>query len=204
MLDFSFQTSAHARALGLGPGEDISALPEAGPPGSTLFWCQSGQRFTLVLTSAGAWNLCRISTTLSNPMAAFIFFPPNQPCANTVTETFTRGSLEMVLKLWHQHFHKFVFILPQTNERSGNCKWAGIAQLVEHPTGTSGAILMQIWVPSAARDFSSQSTPSPDSLTVSVQPLCATTCINICAHLKNPKRWRLCHCLDTRKYCTHW
>ena len=48
------------------------------------------------------------------------------------------------------------------------------------------------------------STFSADSLTVSVQPPCAITCINSCVHVKNPKHWQPYHCLDTRKYCTHW
>ena len=41
------------------------------------------------------------------------------------------------------------------------------------------------------------------SLTVSVQPPCAIACINICAHVKNPKHWQPYHCLDERKYYTH-
>ena len=43
-----------------------------------------------------------------------------------------------------------------------------------------------------------------ESLTISVQPGCAITCIDICAHVKNPKRWQSYRCLDTRKYSTHW
>ena len=35
-----------------------------------------------------------------------------------------------------------------------------------------------------------ESTSSADSLTVSAQPPCAIVCINICAHVKNPKRWQ--------------
>ena len=45
---------------------------------------------------------------------------------------------------------------------------------------------------------------------VSVQPPCAIACINICVHVKNPKHWGPCHCLDknknkikNKKYCTH-
>ena len=37
-----------------------------------------------------------------------------------------------------------------------------------------------------------------------VQPLCVTTCITICAHIKNPKHWQLYHCLNTGKYGTHY
>ena len=35
-------------------------------------------------------------------------------------------------------------------------------------------------------------------------PQCAITCINICAHIKNPKPWQPYHCLDTQQYYTHW
>ena len=38
---------------------------------------------------------------------------------------------------------------------------------------------------------------------VSVQPQCAIACIKICAHIKSPKHWGPCHCLDTWKYYTH-
>ena len=39
---------------------------------------------------------------------------------------------------------------------------------------------------------------------VSIQPVCAITCINICVQSEDPKHWQLYHCLDTQKYCTHW
>ena len=35
-------------------------------------------------------------------------------------------------------------------------------------------------------------------------PTCAIAFINIRAHVKNLKHWQPCHCLDTRKYYTHW
>ena len=54
------------------------------------------------------------------------------------------------------------------------------------------------------RIFHPESTSSADSLTTSIQPLCATACINIRAHVKNPKHWQPYHCLDTWKYYTHW
>ena len=38
------------------------------------------------------------------------------------------------------------------------------------------------------------------SLPVSVQPPCATACINIRGHINNPKYWQLYHCSDTGKY----
>ena len=44
--------------------------------------------------------------------------------------------------------------------------------------GKTGTILMQVRVPSVARDFSPS---SADSLVASVQPLCAITSINVCA-----------------------
>ena len=34
------------------------------------------------------------------------------------------------------------------------------------------------------------------------QPPCVLACINIYAHVKDPKHWQPYHCLDTRKYCT--
>ena len=47
-------------------------------------------------------------------------------------------------------------------------------------------MLMQVRVPGAARDFFlPESTLSADSLTVSIQPQCAVTCINVHAHIKN-------------------
>ena len=52
--------------------------------------------------------------------------------------------------------------------------------------------------------FFFQSTFGADSLMVSTQPLCPIACINISAHIKNPKHRQPYHCLDTWKYCTHW
>ena len=81
----------------------------------------------------------------------------------------------------------------------------GIAQLVQRPTekprrntdsGSSPPGWQGIFLP--------ESTSRADSLTVSVQPPCVSECINICAHVKTPKHWQPYHCLDTRKYCTHW
>ena len=40
------------------------------------------------------------------------------------------------------------------------------------------------------------------ALTVFVQPQCA--CINSCAHVKNADHWQPHHCLNRRKYATHW
>ena len=50
--------------------------------------------------------------------------------------------------------------------------------------------------------FFFQSTFGADSLMVSTQPLCPIACINISAHIKNPKHRQPYHCLDTWKYCT--
>ena len=52
--------------------------------------------------------------------------------------------------------------------------------------------------------FSAQSTLSADSLMVFAQPQWAIAFIGICVHVKNPKQWQPHHCLDMRKYCTHW
>ena len=40
-------------------------------------------------------------------------------------------------------------------------------------------------------------------LTMSAQPPCVIACIDICVHIKNPKHWQPCHCLDTQKYVLH-
>ena len=83
----------------------------------------------------------------------------------------------------------------------------GIAPLVDHLiqkrrrraqhwTGFESLVWQGIVLP--------ESPFSTDSLTVSIQPSCAITCINICACIKPPKHWQPYHCLDTRKYCTHW
>ena len=57
--------------------------------------------------------------------------------------------------------------------------------------------------PWCGKGLFSQSTFSADSLTVSVQLPCATACIIVWAHIKNPKHWHPYHCLDTCKCCTH-
>ena len=51
--------------------------------------------------------------------------------------------------------------------------------------------------------FLPEPTFSADSLTVSVEASCAVACINICAHVKEPKHWQPYLCLDTRKHRTH-
>ena len=64
--------------------------------------------------------------------------------------------------------------------------------------------------PWCSKGFVFLSTFSADSHTAFVQPKCAVTCINICAHVKNLKHWLPYHCLDTgeeRKKLhtyTHW
>ena len=62
--------------------------------------------------------------------------------------------------------------------------------MVQRPTEKPGAILTRVPVPDSAKDFLPETTSSADSLTVSVQPPCAMTCINICAHVKNPQHWQ--------------
>ena len=71
------------------------------------------------------------------------------------------------------------------------------AQLVERSTEKPGAVLF-VW----QGIFHPESTFSANSLTVSIQPLCAIACINIHTHIKNHKRWQPYHCLDTQKHCT--
>ena len=74
----------------------------------------------------------------------------------------------------------------------------GIAQLVEHDTEQPGTILLQVWLLSAARDFFPPRVNFRRRLsTVFIQPSCAATCSNICAHVNSPKHWQPCHCLDT-------
>ena len=84
---------------------------------------------------------------------------------------------------------------------------ARIAQLVESPTEKSwcntGSGSSPRWVKGFFIFFNPQSASSADSLTVSLQPLCAIACIDIHAHVKNTRHWQPCHCLDTRKCHTH-
>ena len=76
----------------------------------------------------------------------------------------------------------------------------GIAQLVEFLTEKPDAILTWVWVLSVARDLS----PSADSPAMSIEPPCAIACIDICAHVNNPRHWQPYPSLDTRKHCAHW
>ena len=59
-----------------------------------------------------------------------------------------------------------------------------VAQLAERRTGT---LLTRVPFPFAARDFVPQNQLSVQTLTVSPQPSCAMACVNICAHVKEPK-----------------
>ena len=62
---------------------------------------------------------------------------------------------------------------------------AGIAQLVEHPTEKPGAILILVWVPSVARDFS----PRVDLLCrISYSVHTAPTCNRMHQHLCGCKK----------------
>ena len=47
--------------------------------------------------------------------------------------------------------------------------------------------------------LSLEPTSNADSLMVFTQPLCAMSCINICAHIKNSMHWQSCHCLELQK-----
>ena len=48
------------------------------------------------------------------------------------------------------------------------------------------------------KGFFSQSAFSAESPAVSVQPLCAITCMNICVYIKNPIHWQPYRCLHTQ------
>ena len=76
-----------------------------------------------------------------------------------------------------------------------------VSQRVQRPTETPDAILTRVLVPGVARDFS----PTVRTLLgCPYSPLCAVACISSCAHVRNSKHGQPYHCLDTRKYCTHW
>ena len=64
--------------------------------------------------------------------------------------------------------------------------WAGTVQLVECPIEKPSAILTRVRVRGAACVFSPKSTFSAASVTMSVKPSCAITCVDICAHVKIP------------------
>ena len=62
--------------------------------------------------------------------------------------------------------------------------WSGdVAQLVEHQTST---LLRQVRFPGAARDFSPRVNFQCRLCYGVCTPPCATTCINICARVKDP------------------
>ena len=75
-----------------------------------------------------------------------------------------------------------------------NAQGARIAQWVEHPTEKPGAILVQVQIPGEARDFS----PRVSFQCTLSYDVCAITCINISARIKNPKLWQPYHCLDMK------
>ena len=108
----------------------------------------------------------------------------------------------------HTHTHTHIYIHARTHTCKNRCTKAGtqvkmgrnVALLVECQTGM---LLRQVRFPSAASHFLPESTFSAGSLVVSVQPLCAIACINICVHIKGPNHWPPDLCLDTWKYCTH-
>ena len=80
-----------------------------------------------------------------------------------------------------------LFIFLSVFKDPNNTLGAWIAQLEECPTEKPGATLTQVRVPGAARDFS----PSVNfqcRLTVSIQPPCSLTRINICEHITNRKK----------------
>ena len=85
---------------------------------------------------------------------------------------------------------RYVKVINDNNSFTNfNCQYrlpGRIAQRVERQTEKPGAILTRVRVPGAAWDFCSLSAFSVDFLTVSVQPKCAATCINICTHVNIP------------------
>ena len=58
-------------------------------------------------------------------------------------------------------------------------------------------------VPWCGRGFFSQSQLLVQTVTVSVQPKCAVACVNVCAHVKDPKHLQPYLRLVTQKYRTH-
>ena len=109
----------------------------------------------------------------------------------------------------HYHIlHTYVYIL--TLHRTLNCYTITISK----SSSSLWLLLHQYHTISLAGSshqystgFFSQSTFSADSLTVSIQPLCAITCIKFCVHIKNPKHWQShtyqCLVTVTQLYCTH-
>ena len=98
-----------------------------------------------------------------------------------------------------------MWIIPefwQLNKQNQTKNWPAITQSVVFQLKSQVQYLCK---------FKSQcdkgSFPEPvftaDSLTVSTQPACVVTCINSCAHVKNPKHWQPPYCLDAHKYSTH-
>ena len=78
----------------------------------------------------------------------------------------------------------------------------GTAEWVQRLTEKPGAILTRVRISGVGRIFLPKSASSADAVTVSVQPPCAVVCINICAHVQNPKHWQPQHWLDTGKHRT--
>ena len=71
-------------------------------------------------------------------------------------------------------------------------------QLVEHQTEIPGAVLSWIQFSVATKDFFSSDQLSVLTLfQCSHSPLCAAACISNHVHIKNPKHWQPCYCLDT-------
>ena len=84
----------------------------------------------------------------------------------------------------------------EKREKKMCTKRAGIARLVERRIEKPGVMLRWVRVSCAVRFFSPTSQLSVQTLTVSLQPPCAIACINICLHVKNPKRWQPYHCFE--------
>ena len=80
------------------------------------------------------------------------------------------------------------------------CSW-------KSQTGESGTIQYTDAgsTPQCGKGFFCSNQFSVQTLMVLTWPLCATTCTNICMHLKNPKHWHWqpCHCLDQHTRILH-
>ena len=90
--------------------------------------------------------------------------------------------------LTHKHTHTHTHIHTQTQKWQQNSKTSSgwgedVAQLVEYQTATP---LRQVQLPSTARDFSPRVNFQCRLSYGVCTPLCATTCINIGAYVKDP------------------
>ena len=96
-----------------------------------------------------------------------------------------------------------------TKKKFGKKKKLRIVQLVEHQTkkaiyiyiSISISIYIQMLMHAIA--YRGHIYNNNNNGFFNFSPLCAISCINISAHVKNLKHWQPHHCLHTLKYCTH-